>query len=217
MTIARGCTVSEATSAEWLALTMGCRQRDSSGTVHCESCFSAALLLQPHSVTVRLFSFRHVSFHGLSPSTDMAYHRRISSSSRLFLLFVFFAFAQYSHQDGEGGGLQAENAIQENVIAQPDSLFTFDDTILYKINWVDESLSASNKSSAESDDQLGGEEMIISSANNEQYRCVIPNVDKQVCFSFWVSAFRLWLNVIFCRLNLTRSHQKMQTSILMNW
>lgn len=83
----------------------------------------------------------------------MAYHRRISHSG-LSLLLLFLSYAQYSTQDGEGAALQVENAIQENVIAQADSLFTFDDTILYKINWIDESLSKSNTSSTESVDQV---------------------------------------------------------------
>lgn len=83
----------------------------------------------------------------------MAYHRR---SSTLFLLLLL-TYAHKSHQDGEASGLSEENAVQENAIAQADSHFTFDDTILYKINWIDESPSESNKSSTDSDDQVCGD------------------------------------------------------------
>lgn len=114
---------------------------------------------------------------------------RSPSPAHLLLLVIFSCLIGHSHQEeGENANSlpAVENAIQENAAVkapiQTDSRFTFDDTILYKINWAKSHQSESdvvNKSVAESSDKIDGEEVFINSPNNEQYRCVIPSVDKE--------------------------------------
>lgn len=79
-----------------------------------------------------------------------------------------------------------------------ESLFSFDDSTLYKISWL-EAPDESNNSKGETANkvytlffihlslsnkcfQIDGEQVLITSTNKEQYRCFIPNVDKKVCF-----------------------------------
>lgn len=62
-----------------------------------------------------------------------------------------------------------------NVASFPESVFTFDDSTLYKITWLQ---SPDNNSNHDSKPKIEDheEEMLISSINKENYRCVIPKI-----------------------------------------
>ncbi|KAH9516433.1 hypothetical protein DERF_007170 [Dermatophagoides farinae] len=95
----------------------------------------------------------------------------------MFLFIIWFIFCngiiscnEEFHSSESQIPIASDFDSNSNNQHEPQSLFSFDDATLYKINWLD------STDSQNSNETLMAEELILTNENQHKYRCIIPNV-----------------------------------------